>query len=291
MSYRITDCRGFAPNALSAAMNQAFSDYATPMRMSVQQFVEFQRQRGFSHRHSFVALKDETIAAFWFSGGADPRQGDRAYTLSVGTDPAHRRKGLSQSLFRSVAERLRAEGAYGLQLEVMTSNLPALSAYERFGFRRHRDLRVVSVRRQAVVDDQLRRWNIVSLSPDDLPGSEEPYFDTWPTPQNSRSALVGLWPDVHLIGVEHDGALLGWAAAFRDGLVAQIAVDKAWRRRGIGRELLVELGKRTDAERLVFVNVDADADGVNAFLASLAAEETLMQHEMRLDGKAFSRPS
>ncbi|MCX2723116.1 GNAT family N-acetyltransferase [Roseibium salinum] len=271
-----------SPQDLCAAMNTAFSDYLVPMHMSESRFSQFQRQRGFSARHSFVALKDGRVAAFWFSSPPDRRYGSRAYTLSVGTDPAHRRKGLSRGLLEAVLDVQRAEAASGLQLEVITTNAKAVSAYEKLEFQRHRTLRVYKLQKAALQEANSGRWSIGMLEIDELPADEGAYFDTEPTPQNSRSAMIALSPDVHLVGARHNGRLLGWAAAFEDGAVAQLAVHRDHRRRGLGKALLSELATRTRGEQLNFVNVDEAAEGLNAFLGGAGAEELLKQFEMRL---------
>lgn len=281
-------------------MNEAFSDYVTPLRMTEAKFVDFQRQRGFSGRHSFVALHEGKIAAFWFSGQADPNFGNRAYTLSVGTEPEHRRRGLSRRLLQAVikAQQARQAGqagqagqASGLQLEVITTNDRAVNAYEEFGFLRQRTLRVCNLTKENLEAAEPGPWIAEGLRLDALPADEDAYFETRPTPQNARTALLGLSPDVHLTGVREGGELLGWGAAYKDGAVAQIAVHKAHRRRGIGQALLRELRERTGADQLVFVNVDEEAAGLNRFLDRFGAEETLRQYEMWLELPAFSRLS
>ncbi|PVB63444.1 GNAT family N-acetyltransferase [Labrenzia sp. 011] len=291
MNYRITDCRALGPGELADAMNEAFSDYVTPLQMSEAKFVDFQRQRGFSGRHSFVALNEGKIAAFWFSGQADPTFGNRAYTLSVGTSPDHRRRGLSRRLLQAVVDAQKAEQASGLQLEVITTNDKAVCAYEDFGFFRQRTLRVCKLTKEHLDAAEPGRWTVEDLQLEALPTDEDAYFETRPTPQNARAALVGLRPDIHLIGVREGGELLGWGAAYKDGAVAQIAVHKAHRRRGIGQALLRELCQRTGADQLLFVNVDEEAAGLNAFLDRFGAEDLLRQYEMCLELPALIRLS
>lgn len=281
MNYRIADCSTVSPARLCDAMNAAFSDYVVPMSLSRNQFEAFQRQRGFAARQSFVALDGDEIAAFWFSALPDPDNGNRAYTLSVGTHPAHRRKGLSRQLLEAVLDAQRGKGTTGLQLEVITSNLAAIGTYEAFGFRRHRTLRVLKLSGKPA--DRGSPCAVEPLTLEDLPASEEAYFDTAPTPQNSRTALRALAPDFHLLGVRRNGSLLGWGAVYPDGAVAQIAVDSRHRRQGIGSALLRALWQSTGEDSLTFVNVDKAAAGVNSFLDGAGAEELLQQYEMRLD--------
>jgi ribosomal protein S18 acetylase RimI-like enzyme len=281
MTYQITDCRAFGATQLCSALNLAFSDYVTPLHLTEPGFIDFQRQRGFSATHSFVALEGSEIAAFWFSSPPHPDYGNRAYTLSVGTAPGHRRRGLSRQLLERVVDRLRNDRATGLQLEVITTNDKAVAAYEAFGFRRQRTLGVFKLGFEGLSASGSGDWSVEPIRLEDLPEDTGDFVDTEPTPQNSRSALAGLQPDIHLYAVRQADVLLGWGAAFSDGVVAQIAVRKDFRRQGIGRVLLLELGKAVGGELLRFVNVDSGAEAANSFLRQLGAKELLRQFEMR----------
>lgn len=188
MSYQIVDCRSFGADQLCEALNTAFSDYVTPLHLSEKDFREFQRQRGFSAEHSFVAMAGEEIAAFWFSSLPNSSYGNRAYTLSVGTSPEHRRKGLSKKLLAAVLKKQLEVGAKGLQLEVITTNEKAVAAYEAFGFRRERTLGVFRLVNSKAIKAHVGEWVLERIGLHDLPDDAGPYFDTLPTP---RTVLPG----------------------------------------------------------------------------------------------------
>ena len=145
-----------------------------------------------------------------------------------------------------------------------------------------RTVRVCKLEKAGLPASSRDEHKIQSISVEDLPENESPFFDTEPTPQNSRAALLALRDKMHLIGVTDDTTLLGWGAMNGDGSVAQIAVRRDHRRRGIGSAMLEGLGQRVDAEHLTFVNVDVAAKGVNAFLDRAGAEDILQQLEMHL---------
>ncbi len=282
MTYQISDCREYSPPQLCAAMNQAFSDYVVPMQMSERKFVEFQKQRGFSADHSFVALSGGEIAAFWFSGQPNPAYGNRAYTLSVGTHPYHRRKGLSRQLLRRVRESQEAGNASGLQLEVVSNNTKAVEAYKAFGFSIERTLRVCKLPKSGLPDPGPAPWSAGLLTVDEVPEDTSGYFDVDPTPQNSRGALKALEKEVTVIGLKREGRVLGWGAVYGDGAVAQLAVHQDSRCQGAGTALLYQLGRSVESDDLILVNVDEKASGLNAFLDRLGAETLLQQYEMQL---------
>ncbi|WP_306143525.1 GNAT family N-acetyltransferase [Roseibium sp. MMSF_3412] len=285
MPYQITDCRDLQASQLCSAMNAAFSDYVVPLSLTEDNFRDFQKQRGFSAEHSFVAMARDEIAAFWFSSPPLPSYENHAYTLSVGTVPAHRRKGLSRELLQRVIDRQKPDAGQGLQLEVITTNEKAVQAYQDFGFETCRTLRVCRTagKRPGLAPEP--DFILEEVPVDHLPGDESAFFDVQPTPQNSRAALRGLLETSHVLGVRVDGSLAGWGASYGDGSVAQVAVHKEFRRRGAGRALLDGLWAKSGADQLTFVNVDVAAEGVNAFLDRYGVEDRVQQLEMRLTFK------
>ncbi|MBN9670101.1 GNAT family N-acetyltransferase [Roseibium aggregatum] len=282
MTDEIVDCRALTDDRLCAAMNAAFSDYVVPVTMTAETFTTFRLQRGFSAEHSFAVLADGDIAAFWFSSAPLPAYGNRAYTLSVGTDPAHRRKGLSRRLFQAVVNKQKQAAGQGLQLEVITTNRHAISAYETFGFRTCRDLRICEVPANAGSSACLEGLTFETARVEDLPVDETPFFDTDPTPQNARTALEGLTERVVIVVARTDEEMLGWIAVYEDFSVAQLAVKKGRRRQGIGSALLREVSRRMQAVTFRLVNVDRNATALNAFLDRAGAQDILRQYDMRL---------
>ena len=60
---------------------------------------------------------------------------DESEILSVGTDPASRRKGVATALMNAASERAISLGAKNLYLEVGEDNPGAVALYKRLGFR------------------------------------------------------------------------------------------------------------------------------------------------------------
>jgi ribosomal-protein-alanine N-acetyltransferase len=60
--------------------------------------------------------------------------GDDAELQRIAVDPAYRRRGLAHDLLAAVEERVAAEGATRLLLEVREDNAPAAAFYRARGF-------------------------------------------------------------------------------------------------------------------------------------------------------------
>ena len=67
--------------------------------------------------------------------GALPSGSQSAWILNVVVHPSHRQKGLGRKLTVSLLERLLRRGAREVWLSVETDNRPAISLYEKLGFR------------------------------------------------------------------------------------------------------------------------------------------------------------
>ena len=61
---------------------------------------------------------------------------DAWHVMNVAVDPERRRQGIASALLHRLLELTKDDALRGYTLEVRTSNLGAISLYERFGFRR-----------------------------------------------------------------------------------------------------------------------------------------------------------
>ena len=102
----------------------------------------------------FVALSGPQIVG-WCDVTRKPMEGFRhSAALGMGLLPPHRGRGLGNALLRSVLREAQTQGLSRIELEVYTSNQPAISLYERFGFVREgikRSARVLDGRAEDIL--------------------------------------------------------------------------------------------------------------------------------------------
>jgi len=83
-----------------------------------------------------VALASSRVIG-WCDVTPKPMEGFRhSATLGMGLLLSYRRRGLGSALLRSVLRAAEARHLNRIELEVYTSNEPAIALYERFGFAR-----------------------------------------------------------------------------------------------------------------------------------------------------------
>ena len=78
-----------------------------------------------------VAEENEQVAGYIGSQTC----GDETDMMNVAVHPNFRRKGIAEALVNTLVEELKAIDSHCLMLEVRASNVPAISLYEKLGFR------------------------------------------------------------------------------------------------------------------------------------------------------------
>lgn len=260
-------------DALCSAMNLSFSDYTVPMILTTEAFGLMMRQRGLDLAASRVVVIRDEIAAIWLVSVRD----EASYLISSGTAPEFRRRGLARKLALDCLSGLRHSGIGSFQTEVLMDNTQASNLYVSLGMRTARtlDCYTVSVPEFASTDHEVCDVPWASVSKE--VGSLQEFEPTW---QNNTASLDDIAEHVSCRAVIDDTGLLGYAAVISDnGTLAQIAVRKDSRRRGIARALLRSWPGVSD---LRVINVDTSSDALRAFMLSLGARRTLGQYELSM---------
>jgi len=253
-------------DAVVAAFNEAFSDYAVRFSMTAPQLREICIRRAVVFDLSIGAFDGDRLVGFTLNGFDN----GTAYDSGTGVVPSHRRQGLARRMMEQVMPRLRDAGARRYVLEVIESNSRAIALYESLGFTTIRTLIC---------------WNYAnrgSGAADIRPIADFPdeFRDVEPTWQNSTAAIRRA-ADPRIILGAFDGELLtGYAVVFpRTHDLAQLAVRRTHRRRGIGSALLDRASAEAEGT-LRILNIDDADTGIEAFLRARGAEPFIRQREM-----------
>jgi RimJ/RimL family protein N-acetyltransferase len=99
---------------------------------STRQWVEGNIERGIPQ---YVALVEETTVVGWCDISPDSHPGfEHGGRLGVGVLLAHRRQGIGRRLVSTAVDGARAFGLTRVELEVFSSNEPAIRLYRQLGF-------------------------------------------------------------------------------------------------------------------------------------------------------------
>ena len=260
---------------LRAAMNAAFSDYPIPMHLSQTGFDLMMRIRGFTAAQSRLAWVDDRIAGFWLVGVRGPR----AYLISSGTHPDHRRQGLSRAIGQDVIAHLTSAGVKSLQSEVLENNPSARALYRDLGFSERRALDSFSL---ATPSTPLTE--AIEAAP--LPQEAEAriLWDSTPSWQNDLASLIAAGDNATSFAIRDAAGLAAYAAfAPQTATLAQISVRRDRRRCGLGTALVAHGLRTLGLETVKLINLDRADTGASAFLQALGAKPLVSQRELYLE--------
>lgn len=271
--------------ALHKTHNLAFSDYSVDMQMPEEVMRRNWLHNGVRLDLSMGAWTEGELVGFIMNGIGDWQGRLTAYDAGTGVVPAHRGRGVAGDLFRAAVPLLKGAGVTQYLLEVIQSNEPALKVYRGLGMRETRALdclRCPPERRPAAgpvpAPAEVRKletpdWVLLRT-----------FWDWEPSWQNSVAALERHAGPRTVLGAFCDGRCTGYLVVGPGGGIPQFAVERAWRRRGIGRQLLAAAWERVPQDRpLTMINVDAGAKDTLAFLAAQGFESFTGQFEMVMD--------
>ena len=259
----IRNLAGLSFETLTAAFNDAFSDYDIPANYPVEYLRQLVTRRGFRPDLAVGAFDGERLAGFVFNC----LDGEDAFNSGTGVVISHRRLGIARQLMQRSIETLPAKRYW---LDVIETNHRAHALYVDLGFEETR--RLQSWKYESTDNRKpatLRELANVHLR------EYEPFFDMRASWQNTIRSIERAAEPYVAIGDERAIVVLFPS----NGDVPLLAVAPDARRQGLGRALL-HLAARRAAKPLRIMNIDDEAHGINAFLEQAGATRFVRQIEM-----------
>jgi ribosomal protein S18 acetylase RimI-like enzyme len=264
---------------ITATFNEAFSDYFIRLQFNEQAMAAKIKAEGILLPFSIGAFEQERLVGFILHG-YDPVHGMKTiYNAGTGVIPFFRGKGITAAMYRYAIPMLLKKGIHEHVLEVIDKNLPAISIYEKTGFKKTRDLAVFKSTAAIKGGTGLRLLTIR-----DTTGGAAGFGAMAPTWQNNLAALERDKEQHQLLGAFEEGKMVGYAAWVpASGRIRQCAIDPHCRRKGYGSALFSHMMNNSSGGELSVVNVDeAYGEGI-AFLTALQFKKILGLREMKLE--------
>lgn len=263
----IKSLKNIPADQLYAAFARAFAEYE--VQIGEDEFRIMLKRRGFRPDLSFAAFVGDHPVAFTLNGTGLFHGIPTAYDTGTGTWSEYRGQGLASRIFNHAVPYLKAYGIKQYLLEVLQHNEKAVSVYKNLGFEVVRELNYF-VQRTDEIDNapedtapgfEIRQTEMSGLQ------SFSGFHDFHPSWQNSCDSLLRAVDCfvcfVALVG----GKCVGYCVFDpTSGDVAQIAVDRQYRRKGIASSLLKKAAGCNTNERIKVVNTDVAYDPITHFL-------------------------
>lgn len=279
ITYRFLSPDDFS--ALHAALLEAFSDYIVPFQLTEAQFQNHIAVNAVDVNNSVGAFTDDgKMVGFTLNGFGLWNGKATVYDAGTGVVPAFRGKGIGGEIFEFMTPALKQKGSEQILLEVISKNEKAVQLYRRLGFEETRRLLIFEQEKSFDYDSDGNfivreitepNWKLLKN-----------FWDGNTSWQNSIEALERGLAQKTVLGAFQGEAPIGYGIIFpKSRNLAQIAVDKNYRRRGVASRLLAEMQKAVEKDKpLRVTNVDENLKCAVDFLKNRNFSETLSQFEM-----------
>ena len=284
MEYRFLQKEDFPQ--LYSTFIKAFSDYAVKMQPSEEQLFEMMTRRGVRYDLSVGAFSDHQLVGFNLNG-LDLWKGRlTVYDSGTGVIPEFRGREIASRIFAFSIPKLKQVSAQQYILEVIDTNVSAIKVYKKVGFREVRKLESFKLR-GSVARSFMKELTGIELRIESKPDWElfQSFWDWEPSWQNSINSIKRSLDNKVLVCAFSEGSCVGYGIAYpSNGDIPQLAIDKGYRRRGIGTQILQSLETQIRSGQTGrIINIDASAEGTLGFCKAVGMEKIVNQHEMLLE--------
>jgi len=260
---------------------KAFSDYQVPMNMTFPQFEKMLKRRGFDPNVSVGAFEENSLVGFILNGCRTWNGKATAYDVGTGVIPQFRKQGITNHMLQTAKENFGKSGVEQYILEVLTNNTAASNIYIKNGFTVEREFLCCQMDRGENRADSLHQAERV-IDPDwEL---FRKFWDYQPSWQNSILSVEAVHESFGISAVRKNNCIVGYGIIDKaTGEIPQIAVDKAWRKKGIGSSILADLMNQTSSNQIKILNIDTRWDSMLQFITASGFHNTVNQYEMKLE--------
>jgi len=260
---------------------KAFSDYQVPMDMTFPQFEKMLKRRGFDPNVSVGAFKEDSLVGFILNGCRTWNGKATAYDVGTGVIPQFRKQGITNHMLHAARENFVKSGVEQYVLEVLTANTSAADIYTKNGFTVEREFLCCQMGRGNNRTDIIHQTERV-MEPDwEL---FRKFWDYQPSWQNSIQSIKAVRESFDILAVRINNCIVGYGIIDKiTGEIPQIAVDKNWRNKGIGRSILADLMNQTSSDQIKILNIDNRLEAMLHFITAAGFHNTVNQYEMILE--------
>ncbi len=266
--------------------HEAFSDYAVDVNYMTEEVIRKRAiKNGIDHDLSMGAFAAGKMVGFTLVGVDDRREKLSAFDIITGIVKAHRGAGLAGQLFTLILEKARKKRIRQFFLEVLCENEAAVKAYRKSGFNIRRRFNCYMAQPSAIKIPAAVSPGILIGSVDREFVDQAKSFTDWePSWENSFSAIARI-PDALVTLAAFSGGRMAGVLVYSPLIrwIHLLAVDRDFRRRGIGSSLLATLLSYVEGDQEIkAINVDSDDQPTNAFLSGCGFSLVTKQYEMIL---------
>ncbi|WP_333600759.1 GNAT family N-acetyltransferase [Flavobacterium sp.] len=260
--------------------NLAFSDYMLPMQITREQLESKIKNENVKLEYCVGAFENNQLIAFMLHGQDIINGKNTLYNGGTGVIPTKRGNHLTLKLYEFLLPQLKTAKIAAVKLEVITTNKPAITTYEKSGFQIIRKLNCYkgSISQQQPSDT----YKISTLIDFDWTKLTS-FWDWTPTWQNDTTAIENNKENAILLGIHAASELAGYLIFNpKSNRIQQFAIAHEYRNKGLATQLFSYIASKYDAETVI-INIDSADVPTNRFLEKIGFQKLIEQYEMVLE--------
>ena len=237
--------------------NHAFSDYSVPFQLTLEQVESNFKTYSTQKALSVGAFRENKLVGFVLHGSRVVGGKKVAYNGGTGVIPEERGAAMTTRMYDFILPTFKAENYDKINLEVISTNTPAIKSYRKIGFIPVRnldcfkgELSIETINESIRLEDQANH-KVEELR---LLGEVKP---TW---QSEDISIYNLGQTARQILAFAGEELVGYCILnMEKNRILQMAVKEGFRNKKVGSTILDHIQRQITKE-ISIINVDASAD-------------------------------
>lgn len=260
--------------------NQSFSDYIIPFKLTKEQLEIKIESEGIRLDLSFGAFDNNQLIAFILHGFKTLNNVTVLYNAGTGVIPEQRGQQLTIKLYQFAKSHFINQNFDKIILEVIATNKPAIQSYLKIGFINSRKLNCYRGIPE-IHSNSTNNYLIAEIKSIDWTHVKS-FWDIDPSWQNAIYTVEKLKNNCVTYGLFHDNLLLGYIIYNKTTRrIHQLAVNKSYRNKGIGKQLMAYI-MTNFSEEISITNIDAENKSIQVFMNQIKLDLFVEQLEMKL---------
>ncbi|NIF03922.1 GNAT family N-acetyltransferase [Chryseobacterium sp. Tr-659] len=266
---------------LLSVFNHSFSDYIVSFHLTKEVLISKIAAEKLDMNLSVGAFEEGKLVGFILQAEKVENGEKIIYNGGTGVIPESRGRGLVRKMYDFIIPVLKERDADILLLEVIEGNQNAIRAYENLGFSIVRRLLCFNGNINpnpkkenteiTIKDLEDFSWETLRSFWDIEPSWQGSVFVLDPIPENYIA--LGAYAEKKLVGYIIYGPV--------SRRIYQVAVDKKYRKQGIGTKLFIAVKERNEEQSVSLNNVDDSSENTAKFLEETGLKNWLSQFEMK----------
>lgn len=241
------------------------------------------KRTGCALEASIRAFEENVLVGFLLNAVRQWNGKLTAYDTGTAVIPNYRNHGITSNMFLYAKELLKKMQVEQYLLEVIQTNTSAVNLYKKQGFEILREFECFALDKNNCKLPAIHNVKHINIITEDLWQELMKFWDFKPSWQNSIDAINAV-PDNFIYSIVSMGdAIVGYGIIDKKtGDIPQIAVDRNFRNKGIGKSIFIDLLNNTEADNIKVLNVDSQSVAMKNFLMKLGFKINVKQYEMAL---------